>query len=288
MDFRGDERGQPVVIGALLVFVILILAFSGYQAFVVPNQNADVEFQHSQDVQDDMVDLRVGIVDAAISGSDTSTSVQLGTQYPSRLLALNPPPPAGTLRTTEPGDIVVDGQAGNNLDVCPAPETTRAFVYSPEYNEFQNGADLVYENTVAYSQHDDDETREIIKTTPRLVDLDAGVIELVALEGEFSESGTQRVAVDLIHGGTNSQNVQNPEITLPTRIENEETWKDILEGDPNIVEFNEGVSITFQYNEQFEVRCTPVGVNRAPESSAAGGGGGGNGGGGGTGGQSEN
>lgn len=270
MDFRDDERGQPVVIGALLVFAILVLAFSGYQVFVVPNQNADVEFTHSQQVQDDMVDLRVGVVRAAISGSDTSTSVRLGTQYPSRLIALNPPPPAGTLRTTEPGDIAINGSQEDNIGICPAPRTTRAFVYEPNYNEFHSGADLVYENTFAYSQHQNGETKELIKTNRRLLDADDGVIELIALEGEFSETGTNRVDVDLVRGETKVKEVNRPEITLPTRVVNRETWEeDVLSGEANIIDFQPGESVTFQVDGRWDVRCTPVGINRAPASGSS-------------------
>lgn len=270
MDFRGDERGQPVVIGALLIFAILILAFSGYQAFVVPNQNADVEFSHSQQVQDDMVDLRIAIVKTAIGDSNTSTGVTLGTRYPSRLIALNPPPPSGTLRTTEPGDIVVNpGQGNRDIDPCPGPDTTRAFVYSPDYNEFSEEAPLVYENTVTYSQHrNSGETKEVLKTSQQIVDVEAGIIRIIALQGEYSESGTQRVNVDFIRGQRTAQDVQDPEITLPTQIMNQGTWEEILEGNPSIQ--LHGESVTFQYDGTFEVRCTQVGTNREPGSTDGG------------------
>lgn len=270
MDFRGDERGQPVVVGALLVFAILVLAFAGYQAVVVPNQNADVEFSHSQQVQDDMVDLRVGIVRAAIGGSDTSTSVRLGTQYPSRLIALNPPPPAGTLRTTEAEDIVVLNNQGENVDLCADPGTTRSFVYRPNYNELREGPVVVYENTFAYSRFRNGDTVELVRTNQRLVDRDDRVIELIALEGEYSESGPHRVGVDFIRGETTSEVVNQPEITLPTQVVNEGTWEeDILGGEANIEEFQPGESVTFSLNERYEVRCTPVGINRAPESGSS-------------------
>lgn len=269
MDFRGDERGQPVVIGALLVFAILILAFSGYQAFVVPNQNADVEFSHSQQVQDDMVDLRVAIVRAAVGGGDTSTGVRLGTQYPSRLMALNPPPPSGSLRTTDAEEIVVNGSNEDFVGVCRNPGTTRSFVYRPNYNEFQGGSDLIYENTFAYSQHRNGETRELIKTNQRLVDSDDGVIELIALEGNYSESGTHNVGIDFVRGETRIKNVNQPEITLPTQVENRTTWEEVLEGDYTIEEFQPGEFIKFSLKGQYEVRCTPVGIDKAPKSGSA-------------------
>ncbi|MFW5957258.1 MAG: hypothetical protein ACOCQ7_02355 [Natronomonas sp.] len=47
MNFGGDTRSVAPVIGFLLIFVILIITFSGYQAFVVPSQNEGVEFDHN-------------------------------------------------------------------------------------------------------------------------------------------------------------------------------------------------------------------------------------------------
>ena len=52
--FRDDTREVSQVIGAVFIFGILVVAFSGYQAFVIPNQNAETEFNHYGDVKDDM------------------------------------------------------------------------------------------------------------------------------------------------------------------------------------------------------------------------------------------
>lgn len=279
MDLRSDERGQPVVIGALLVFAILVLAFAGYQAHVVPQQNAGVEFQHSQQVEDDMVDLRVAIVEGAIGEGDKSTSVQLGTQYPTRLIALNPAPPAGTLRTTSAEKIEITGQIGSSLqrevvDLCDGPGTTREIIYEPSYNEFQNGPQVVYENSIAYSKFPNDDT-ELVKTNQLLVDSDARVIRLIALEGELSETGSNRVAIDFIQGQTEEQVVRNANITLPTRVVNEETWdQEVLGEESEVVSFEPGESVTFSVEEEYEIRCTRVGINKAPGSGSSEGSGG--------------
>jgi len=62
MQFWGDDRGQAIQIGAVLLFGILIISFSSYQAFVVPNQNEQVEFNHNQRVQGQLQDVRNAIV----------------------------------------------------------------------------------------------------------------------------------------------------------------------------------------------------------------------------------
>jgi len=49
--WRDNGRGQSIQIGAVLLFGALIIALAGYQAFVVPQENEQVEFRHSQTVR---------------------------------------------------------------------------------------------------------------------------------------------------------------------------------------------------------------------------------------------
>ena len=99
MRFRDDERAVTVQIGAILLFATIIIALSLYQATVVPSQNADVEYKHSQTVQNQLSDVRNAILRTAGSGNTQPVSVSLGTQYPSRVFLMNPPPATGTIRT---------------------------------------------------------------------------------------------------------------------------------------------------------------------------------------------
>ena len=81
MGFWGDERGQPVQIGFILLFGILVLAFAGYQGHVVPDQNSEVEFQHSQDVTKDMQTFRVNLLNGAENGQRISSRHDGGRSY---------------------------------------------------------------------------------------------------------------------------------------------------------------------------------------------------------------
>ena len=62
MDVSGDDRGQSVQIGFVLIFGILIVTLSIFQAGIVPNQNRTVEFNHYQEVRNDMTVLYTEVV----------------------------------------------------------------------------------------------------------------------------------------------------------------------------------------------------------------------------------
>jgi len=96
-----------VQVGAVLLFATIIIALSVYQATVVPAENSDVEYRHSQQVQGQLVDVRNALVATAETGDARPATVSLGTEYPNRVFLVNPPPAAGTLRTDTYDDPTV-------------------------------------------------------------------------------------------------------------------------------------------------------------------------------------
>ena len=56
--FNADERGVSEIVGAILVFALVILLLSIIQSQAVPSQNQEIEVQHSVVVQGDLVVLR--------------------------------------------------------------------------------------------------------------------------------------------------------------------------------------------------------------------------------------
>jgi len=89
MDSGDCDRGVSEVVGFILVFGMLVIAFTVYQGIVVPDQNRQVEFQHNQQVQRQLQDLRNAIVTTAATGSGQAVSVTLGATYPRRTIAQN-------------------------------------------------------------------------------------------------------------------------------------------------------------------------------------------------------
>jgi hypothetical protein len=242
MDLTGDRRGQSIQIGAIILFGALIILLSTYQAFVVPDQNREVEFKHSQAVQNDMKELRSDLITVASSGGESSVSVQLGTEYPSRAIFLNPGPPSGSLRTMGTGNANINISVANATATGGTTEvgdfwngTTRNYssgdiVYKPNYNEYTNAPTTVYSNTVLYNQL---EGGNLTLTDQSLIE--GRSVSLIALNGSLSggQSGSQSVDVRATSASTTRVAVTddstsgNVTISFPTRLSQSE-WQELL------------------------------------------------------------
>ncbi|GGN97878.1 hypothetical protein [Haloarcula pellucida] len=229
MDLVGDRRAQSVQVGAVLLFAVLVVAFSSYQAFVVPQQNEEIEFNHNQRVHTQMQDLRNAIVSQVGGGSSASVSVTLGTNYPSRAVAVNPGPPSGSLRTNGTVDAskdltlsnaVASGETGDLWDGSPRRYNTGTLVYEPNYNLYGSAPTTYYEHSVAYNQFRSDALPLSGQTL-----VEGRRISLVALNGSLgrSSSGTTTVDVEPVSQSTRTVTVTddgtNPvSVSLLTRL----------------------------------------------------------------------
>jgi hypothetical protein len=201
-----DNRGVSEVIGFTLIFALIIVLLSLYQAQIIPNQNAQVEFKHSQDVQQDLMELRANILTTASGDTESTTRVTLGTQYPSRVVGVNPPPPAGSLRT-----VNLSGEAALEITNAKATDTevadywgggsreytTRGLKYTPQYSEYDNAPVTVYENSVLYNNLSTvGETRYAGLSEQQVVS--GREIDLTALQGDIDQSGSMSMSVTAI------------------------------------------------------------------------------------------
>jgi len=205
MNWRGDDRAQSVQVGAILLFATLVIALSIYQATIVPSQNADIEYKHSQTVQNQLTDVRNGILRSAATGTTQPASVTLGTQYPARVFLLNPPPSTGTLSTTDPGEIRLSNVAASNPEtddffqnysnVWRSP--TKALSYEPDYSEYDNAPTLLYESSVLSNYYPSEAGDPAIPVSNQLlVNEDSKTITLVALNGSLSTTRADSVSVE--------------------------------------------------------------------------------------------
>ena len=204
MSFIHDRRGQSVVIGTVILFGFLIVALAVYQAQVVPQENAQVEFEHSQEVEGDFVDLRNSILSAGRSGDARSTSVKLGTRYPQRTFFVNPPPATGQLSTTDERELRienanvtggknVEGYWNEQLEGDDVLFNTRSLRYSPDYNEFRESPDLIYEHSFAVAEFDG---AVLGRTGQTAVNADRNRVRLIELDGQLRASGVDRESID--------------------------------------------------------------------------------------------
>jgi hypothetical protein len=278
MELAGDRRGQSIQIGAILLFGALIIAFASYQAFVVPNQNREVEFNHNQGVQSDMQDLRNAIVSVGGSDDARSVTVQLGTRYPSRLAARNPGPPSGSLDTVGTTDDRVDltienvqasGETGDFWNESQR-YNTGGITYSPNYNVYTNPPDTVYEQSVLYNRFP---TGNITVSNQSIID--GTDISLVVLNGSVSRSSTEATSVDVRSVSSSTERVRlENDSTGPINITFASTrsaaYWDFLEETQSksvasVTNASDGngfynVSVELRQNRTYSVQLTKIGV----------------------------
>jgi hypothetical protein len=236
----GVDRGQAIQIGAVLLFGFLVVAFAGYQASILPQQNADVEFNHNQEVQQDMIELRNGILGTASTGTGRPVTVALGSEYPARSVGINPPPASGAVRTIPVGTRNrftvnnTEGQDGETVDYWDGTTNrtfeTRAIRYRPSYNELDNAPNTVYEHSVLYNRGPRNGGVST-KTDQALVD--GKTVSLVALRGELDRTGSGAVSVDPSPDTAPPRTVSVTDgsgpvqVTLESNLPNS-TWQELL------------------------------------------------------------
>ena len=267
MTFTGDERAQSVQVGAVLLFGVLIIAFSSYQAFAVPDQNREVEFNHNQEVQRDMIDVRNTLLETYTGGNDGYAEVALGTNFPARVAAINPPRPSGSLYTTSAEPITIEeGGTDKTDEVCPgSPVQTRFLEYSPDYSVYDGAGTIRYESSFLLHDFGD---RSVPLTDQTLVRGDE--IQIVPLTNDFNTGGSQTVAVEPRAGRLDTTELNDPVVTLPTRAR-EETWKQLLEDEDGVVDITViDDEVTIEFSGTYTIECGPVGVGETPSGQARG------------------
>ena len=216
-----DNRAVSSVIGVVILFGFLIIALSLYQVEVVPQQNAETEFQHSGEVRNDLVELRAGILQAGSIDQPQYQTVQLGTVYSTRVFSINPPAPAGTIRTSKSYPIIIAYESnGTVIETIP----TRFIEYQPGYNELDRSPTW-YDASVLYLDARDEGGGIAVIEDQNLVDSD-GEVQITALQNEFRRSGTGQVTLELRPAENVIGDIPEADlnITVPTRLSNGEYW----------------------------------------------------------------
>ena len=248
--FRDDKRGVSALVGAVLLLGILVIALASYQAIIVPQQNAQTEFDHNQQVEDEMVEFRNALLEARLDNRERAPSVKLGTRYQSRTLAVNPPPATGTLQSTgqNNNNISVNGTSADEDPIDFNLTGNQFFEYTPSYSEYRDAGTIRYENTLVYHDFGSDNVtlsnqRLLTGESPSGFDVD-GTIRLVPSEPEINEQGTDRVSYEPAPERARFVTVTDPEITLPTELPVEDpdrtSWNDLLDGQVDESEISEG------------------------------------------------
>ena len=283
MRLRDDDRAQSVQIGAVLLFAMLVVAFSSYQAFVVPNQNRAVEFNHNQDIRDQMQDLRNELVSIHGETATRSVTLALGTRYPARLVAVNPGPASGTIRTSGTADsganltianATASGETGDFWNGTGRRYDTGFLVYQPSYNVYGQAPETAYENTVLSNRFAD----ESLAATGQTM-IDGKRISLVTINGSLSRTRAGSTSLDLEPVSTSTTTVavsndsSNVTLSAATQL-SESEWDALLadqrdENGGHVLDYEvqpiagaryDRLSVTLEPNVSYRLRMTKVGV----------------------------
>lgn len=269
-----DTRGQANWVGFVLLLAVLATSFTLYQTTVVPEQNAEVEFQHQQAVETDLQQFDHDVHAVARRGGTLPVTVDLGVRYPPRALARNPPPATGSLRTAGEGRVrvFVDGIEANVSRTCrygDRPVRTRALVYRPSYN-VRDAPNLRYEYGLRVAIEDGTVTR-VQGDTSLVTD---ETIRLTPLARNYSASSSTPVELTL-HGGRAGRLEladRNVSVSIPTAIP-ADRWAELLANEPKVVgvsqEAPDRVRIDLMQNDRYTLLCHAVGLGRAPPSGTA-------------------
>ncbi|WP_435359263.1 PKD domain-containing protein [Haloarchaeobius sp. DFWS5] len=182
----SDDRAVTAQIGFILLFAFLLLAATAWQVSVVPDQNQQVEYNHNQQVHDDLQQLRSAVVSPGATNREVP--VRLGTAYPDRTLYLNPPPAGGRLWgvsgrnvTTNVTNATAAGKAGDFWNGSLISYDTTLLAYQPSYSEYQNAPTTYLDNTLLYDRY---RSANLTRTTQSLVQ--GNQLSLSLVQGNLS------------------------------------------------------------------------------------------------------
>jgi len=285
--FWDDNRAVTVQVGAILLFATLIIAMSMYQVTVVPSENADVEYKHSQTTQNQLMDVRNSILRAAATGTTQPASIQMGTQYPTRIFLVNPPPSTGTLRTTPAGEIQLENvQAARNTETneffaeyFATPNSwaasTKNLSYEPDYSEYDNAPTLLYSSSILANYYPANEDSPAIPLSEQLlVNEESRTITLVAVNGSLST--TQSGAVSVEPTALSAPYREIPvepttgdmmQLTVPSQVSADTLIARTRLDDGQVTDVAGGVQI--QLSGEYTLRTAKVGVGSGTEGASA-------------------
>jgi hypothetical protein len=252
MTFKNDTRGVSEVVGAILVFGVLVALLAIMQTQAVPAANQQVEFEHTQDAQGDLIKFHQSASQVANTGDGQSVSIETGTGYPTRMLFYNPPRVQGSLSTSENRTVTIQNaeatqpEVNDYLNGSNVTLDTRTFRYDVSYNELQNAPQVRYEYGVLYNQFEDDTTIQ----NPGSV-IDDTDINLVFMMGDYSRTSGDTQSLDVrpvsaparpvtIEG----QNGNNITLELPTDLPVSD-WRELY-GDQDHVTIQNGTAETVE------------------------------------------
>ena len=277
LNFDSDERGVSEVLGAILVFGILVVLLATIQTQAVPAQNQEIEFQHTLEVQGDFAQYHQAASQVTANGNEQSTAIKTGTDYPSRLLFFNPPAVQGSVRTTdsEPVQIEniestgeVDDRIDPNIDDDKIELDSRSLEYEANYNELKQDPTIRYEYGILYTNYGDGTT---VQNQGSIID--GTDINLIFQAGDYAETSTAEQSIDVqpVSAPARSVPIESSDDSNPIIIElpsalPEEQWNDLYGSSDSVQDITktspDTVRIKLDPSKDYSLRMSRIGLEK--------------------------
>jgi hypothetical protein len=233
-EFQSRNRGQAIQVGAILLILILTMAWATFQVNYVSENTKETEFEHADQTLRDMQSIQSATIVAASGGTIQSHSLNLGTQNPSNPLLVYPPDPSGTVQTTEDMTVeienaqAVDDATADYLDGSTLSFPTTGLEYQPQYYEY-DAPNLLLDNSILVQSHDD---RSTLVSHPQLVD--GNQLTILSLIGDFNTASSRAELVQAtpLSASERAVLVEDTGSPIVIRFQSElplEVWESTLE-----------------------------------------------------------
>lgn len=220
-----DERGVSVVIGAILMLLVVAAMWGTTQAFLVPDWNKDVEYEHLSTVNDDMMTFKSDVEDVALSGEPKSSDFRMGVRYPDRMFLANPGPGVAGSLTSDNVPVSI----AYTIDGLGDPVITRNYTSNRISYEVPGTVDsprLVYEHGVIIRDYGGESASA--DEQPLITNDGVYIPVLLGSLTSLSSMETQSIEIKPLSQSYSRANIKSVTITLGTDYP--EVWEGLLAG----------------------------------------------------------
>lgn len=235
MNFVRDTRGVSEVIGAMLVFGMIIGAIGLFQVTVVPHQNRLAEIDHNEELRAEMLALGDATVNGALAAERRSLAVDTEAQYPLRTVGANPASSAGTITSSTAYPVTIlgataSGPAAVYWDGSAKTVETQLVTFAPSYVYYGEAPTTTVEPLGVYS---DFRGVSLAESPQRLVDgRTVTLTTITARPSSYVGGATSFDVVPSSAAGDGVRIVDGFDLTVPTTVR-EATWEAALEEQPH-------------------------------------------------------
>lgn len=159
---------MSTVLGAVLIFGILVVAYSTYQGVVVPQQNEQAEIDHNERVQHQLLELRDTVLQTGATGTVQTQTLTLGATYPRRTVTANFATTGGVIGTIKPhpngqNNITLNNLTALNAETADYLNTSRRqlgypqreIAHVPIYTYYQNAPSTTLSTGTVFNRFED-------------------------------------------------------------------------------------------------------------------------------------